>query len=88
MANKTEVMNRIEDAIIELNYIQSEVEDIEGVETGEIDISIVIKFISDAKDSIEKIRDSFEEYHEEVSDVEDDLEGLVKRLSEVLNNVK
>lgn len=83
MANKTEVMNRIEDAIIELNYIQSEVEDIEGVETGEIDISIVIKFISDAKDSIEKIRDSFEEYHEEVSDVEDDLEGLVKRLSEV-----
>lgn len=84
MANKTEVMNRIEDAIIELNYIQSEVEDIEGVETGEIDISIVIKFISDAKDSIEKIRDSFEEYHEEVSDVEDDLEGLVKRLSEVI----
>lgn len=83
MANKTEVMNRIEDAIIELNYIQSEVEDIEGVETGEIDISIVIKFISDAKDSIEKIRDSFEEYHEEVSDVKDDLEGLVKRLSEV-----
>ena len=48
----------------------------------------MIKFISDAKDSIEKIRDSFEEYHEEVSDVEDDLEGLVKRLSEVLNNVK
>ena len=36
MANKTEVMNRIEDAIIELNYIQSEVEDIEGVETGKL----------------------------------------------------
>lgn len=84
MVNKTEVMNRIEDAIIELNYVQSEVEDIEGVETGEIDISTVIKFISDAKDSIEIIRDSFEEYDDEVSDIEDDLEGLVKRLSEVV----
>lgn len=83
MANKTEVIDRIDDAINELDYIQSEVENLKEVRNGEIYASLIFQYITDTKDSIEKIRDSFEEYHEEVSDVENDLEGLVKRLSEV-----
>lgn len=84
MANKTEVVDKIDYAISELEYIKVAVESIEEVKTGEIDVSIVMEYISDVKDSIVEIRDSFEEYDDEVSDIEDDLEGLIKRLSEVV----
>lgn len=83
MVNKTEVINDIRNAINELYFVQVEVEDLRGDEDREIDTSLVIKYIGDVKDSINKIKDSFEEYDSEVSDIEDDLEGLVKRLSEV-----
>lgn len=83
MANKTEVIDKIDAAICEVEYIKSTIDGLKYVETGEVDAQRILEYIEDAKDSIEKIRDSFEEYHEEISDVEDDLEGLVKRLSEV-----
>lgn len=84
MANKTEVINDIRNAINELYFVQVEVEDLKVDEDGEIDTSLVIKYIGDVKDAINKIKDSFEEYDSEVLDIEDDLEGLVKRLSEVI----
>lgn len=84
MANKTEVLNNISHAITELNFVQVEVEDLKVDEDGEIDTSLVVKYIEDVKDAINEIKDSFEEYDEEVSDIGDDFEGLVKRLSEVI----
>ncbi|WP_294365033.1 hypothetical protein [uncultured Clostridium sp.] len=84
MTNKTEVKEKIDNAISELEYVQLAVKSIKEVESGEIDVSIVMEYISDVKDSIVEIRDSFEEYDDEVSDIEDDLEGLIKRLSEVV----
>lgn len=83
MANKTSVLKDIGNAIDELYFVQVEVEDLRVEEDGEIDTSLVIKYIGDVKEAINKIKDSFEEYDSEVSDIEDDLEGLVKRLSEV-----
>lgn len=83
MANKTEVIDKIDAAICEVEYIKSTIDGLKYVVTGEVDAQRILEYIEDAKDSIEKIRDSFVEYHEEVSEVEDDLEGLVKRLSEV-----
>ena len=84
MANKTSVLNNIGNAINELYFVQVEIEDLRVEEDGEIDTSLVIKYIGDVKEAINKIKDSFEEYDSEVSDIEDDLEGLVKRLSEVI----
>lgn len=84
MANKREVIDRIDESLDELDYVKSEVEDLKANEDGSIDKSYVIKYIEDIKSAINRIRDTFEEYDEEVSDIEDDLEGLVKRLSEVI----
>lgn len=84
MANRTEVLNYIDKAIGEVHYVKLEVEDLRANEDGVIDTSLIIKYIEDVEDAINKIRDSFEEYDGEVSDIGDDLEGLVKRLSEVI----
>ena len=84
MANKREVIDKIDESLDELDYVKSEVEDLKANEDGSIDKSYVIKYIEDVKSAINRIRDTFEEYDEEVSDIEDDLEGLVKRLSEVI----
>lgn len=85
MANKTNVLDSIENSINELDFLKIEVEDLRVDEDGRIDTTIILKYIEDVRDSINLIQNNFEEYHEEVSDVEDDLEGLVKRLSEVIN---
>lgn len=82
--NKTKVLDSIRNALNELDYVKSEVENLEVNEDGEIDTSLIIEYISDVKDAINEIQDNFEEYDDEVSDIEDDLEGLVKRLSEVI----
>lgn len=84
MSMKSEVLNSIEEAITELNYVQIEVDDLVVGEDGNIDTSLITRFIEDVKDAINKIRDSFEEYDGEVSDIEDDLEGLIYRLNEVI----
>ena len=84
MANKREVIDRIDESLDELDYVRSEVEELKVEEDGSIDKSYLIKYIEDIKSAINRIRDTFEEYDEEVSDIEDDLEGLVKRLSEVI----
>ena len=84
MSRKSEVLNSIEDAINELNYVQIEVDDLEVGEDGKIDTSLVTKYIEDVKDAINKIRMIFEGYDDEVSDIEDDLEGLIYRLNEVI----
>lgn len=84
MANKREVIDKIDESLDELDYVKSEVEDLKANEDGSIDKSYVIKYIEDVKSAINRIRDTFEEYDEEVSEIEDDLEGLVKRLSEVI----
>lgn len=83
MANEKEVLNNIETVLTELNYVKVEVEDLTVEENGEIDTSLVIKYIDDVKDAVNTLKDNFEEYNDEVSDIEDDLEGLIKRLSEV-----
>ena len=82
--NKTKVLDNIKNALNELDYVEIEVEDLKANEDGEIDKTLIIKYINDVKDAINEIQDSFEEYDDEVSDIEDDLEGLVKRLSEVI----
>lgn len=84
MTNKTRILDDIDTAINELDYVRIEVEDLKVDEYGQIDISLIIKYIDDVKDAINQIRDNFEEYDEEVSDIEDDLEGLVARLSKVI----
>lgn len=84
MSMKSEVLNSIEEAITELNYVQIEVDDLEVGEDGKIDTSLVTKYIEDVKDAINKIRDCFEDYDDEVSDIEDDLEGIIYRLNEVI----
>lgn len=84
MANRREVIDRIDESLDELDYVKSEVEDLKANEDGSIDKSYVIKYIEDVKSAINRIRDTFEEYDEEVADIEDDLDGLVKRLSEVI----
>ena len=82
--NKTKVLDNIKNALNELDYVEIEVEDLKANEDGEIDKTLIIKYINDVKDAINEIQDSFEEYDDEVSDIEDDLEGLVNRLSEVI----
>ena len=82
--NKSEVLKSIEKASSELYFVEVEVEDLRADEDGKVDALLVIKYIEDVKDALNKIKDSFEEYDNEVSDIEDDLEGLVKRLSEVV----
>lgn len=82
MANKTDVLDSVENSINELDFLKIEVEDLNAAE---VDTTLILKYIEDVRDSIKLIQDNFEEYHEEVSDIEDDLEGLVKRLSEVIN---
>lgn len=84
MNNKKEVLNNIETVLTELNYVKVEVEDLTVEENGEIDTSLVIKYIDDVKEVVNTLKDNFEEYNDEVSDIGDDLEGLVKRLSEVI----
>lgn len=79
-------MSKVKDAINtarnELEYVKTEVEEI--AENNEnLDLSIVIKYIEDVKSAIDNIEDEFETYNDEVTDIEDDLEGLVKRLSDV-----
>lgn len=85
MVNKTVVLDSVENSINELDFLKLEVEDLRVDEDGMIDTTIILKYIEDVRDSINLIQNNFEEYYEEVSDVEDDLEGLVKRLSEVIN---
>lgn len=85
MANKTDVLDSVENSINELDFLKIEVEDLRVDEDGRIDTTIILKYIEDVRDSINLIQNNFEEYHEEVSDIEDDIEGLVKRLSEVIN---
>lgn len=85
MVNKTDVLDSVENSINELDFLKIEVEDLRVDEDGRIDTTIILKYIEDVRDSINLIQNNFEEYHEEVSDIEDDIEGLVKRLSEVIN---
>lgn len=84
MVNKSRVLDDIKNVSDELCFVQVEVEDLKADEDGEIDTSLVIKYIDDVKVAINNLKDSFEEYDDEVSDIEDDFEGLVKRLNEVI----
>lgn len=84
MVNKSRVLDDIKNVSDELCFVQLEVEDLKADEDGEIDTSLVIKYIDDVKVAINNLKDSFEEYDDEVSDIEDDFEGLVKRLNEVI----
>lgn len=84
MVNKTRILDDIDNALNELDYVRIEAEDLKVDEYGKIDTSLIIKYIDDVKDAINQIIDNFEEYDEEVSDIEDDLEGLVARLSKVI----
>lgn len=84
MVNKSRVLDDIKNVSDELCFVQVEVEDLKADEDGEIDTSLVIKYIEDVKVAINNLKDSFEGYDDEVSDIEDDLEGLVKRLNEVI----
>lgn len=78
----SKVKDAINTALNELEYVKTEIEEV--AENNEnLDLSIVIKYIDDAKSAIDNIEDEFETYNNEVADIEDDLEGLVKRLSEV-----
>lgn len=85
MVNKTRILDDIDNALNELDYVRIEAEDLKVDEYGKIDTSLIIKYIDDVKDAINQIIDNFEEYDEEVSDIEDDLEGLVARLSKVIS---
>jgi len=84
MAKSSKVLNSIEGALAELNYVRIEVDELVVSENREIDTSLIIKYIEDVKDAINKIRDCFEDYDDEVSDIEDDLEGIIYRLNEVI----
>lgn len=84
MVNKSRVLDDIKNVSDELCFVQLEVEDLKADEDGEIDTSLVIKYIDDVKVAINNLKDSIEEYDDEVSDIEDDFEGLVKRLNEVI----
>lgn len=84
MVNKSRVLDDIKNVSDELCFVQVEVEDLKADEDGEIDTALVIKYIDDVKVAINNLKDSFEEYDDEVSDIEDDFEGLVKRLNEVI----
>ena len=79
-------MSKVKDAINtarnELEYVKTEVEEV-AENNKNLDLSIVIKYINDVESAIGNIEDEFETYNDEVTDIEDDLEGLVKRLSEV-----
>lgn len=83
MVNKTSVIDAIKTAHNELEAVNFEVETLKVDDNGEINTEVLIKYIEDVKEAIDSIQDEFEEYDSEVDDIEDDLEGLVKRLSEV-----
>ena len=84
MINKSVVLDDIKNVSDELYFVQVEVENLKTDEDGEVDTSLVIKYIEDVKDALNRLKDSFEEYDDEVSDIGDDLEGLINRLSEVI----
>ena len=82
--NKTKVLDSIKNALNELECVEIEVNTLKANEDGEVDTSTINRYLEDVKDAIYEIQNEFDEYDEEVSDIEDDLEGLVKRLSEVI----
>lgn len=84
MANKRKVVDAIDNALSELEYLNSKIQELEVDEDNQIDKSTLIKYVEDVKVSIAGVQNEFEDYDSEVNDIEDDLEGLVKRLSEVI----
>lgn len=84
MAKSSKVLNSIEEALAELNYVRIEVDELVVSENREVDTSLIIKYIEDVETAIYKIKDEFEEYEGEVREVEDDLEGIIYRLNEVI----
>lgn len=84
MAKSSKVLNSIEGALAELNYVRIEVDELVVSENREVDTSLIIKYIEDVETAIYKIKDEFEEYEGEVREVEDDLEGIIYRLNEVI----
>lgn len=84
MANKSSVIKAIDNSVNELEYVVAEFENLQANEDGTIDKSYVEKYLQDVKGAIEDIKTEFEEYDSEISDIEDDLGGLYKRLTEVI----
>jgi len=84
MAKSSKVLNSIEGALAELNYVRIEVDELVVSENREVDTSLIIKYIEDVETAIYKIKDEFEEYEGEVREVEEDLEGIIYRLNEVI----
>ena len=82
--NKTKVLDSIKNALNELECVEIEANNLKVNEDGEVDTSTINRYLEDVKDAIYEIQNEFEAYDDEVSDIEDDLEGLVKRLSEVI----
>lgn len=76
MANITSVNKALEKISDELVYVQ------DGIKNGESKEDL-LKWVNDVQEAIKNATDEFEKYSDEVEDIEDDFEGLVKRLSEV-----
>lgn len=78
MANTTKVNKALEKISDELVYVK------DGIENGESREDL-LKWVDDVQAAINNTINEFEEYSDEVADIEDDFEGYVKRLSEVCN---
>lgn len=73
--NRTKIKDLISDALLSIKYIEDDIND--------EDLEQIKSDLESLKDNIDDIQNGFEHYLDEVADIEDDLEGLVKRLSEV-----
>lgn len=78
MANITSVHAALERITSELDYVKTSIKDGESK-------SDLLRWVDDVQVAIETAINEFEEYSDEVADIEDDFEGYVKRLSEVCN---
>ena len=77
MANITSVNKALEKIGNELDYVRDGINDGESKEG-------LLKWVDDVQAAIDNAVNEFEEYSDEVEDIEDDLEGLVKRINEVI----
>ncbi len=77
MASTTSVNKALEKIIDELDYVKN------GINDGEAKDDL-LKWVDDVQSAIDNAINEFEEYSDEVANIEDDSEGLVKRLNEVI----
>ncbi len=76
MTNTTNVNKALTNIADELNYVK------DGIKNGESREDL-LKWVDDVQAAINSAVEEFNKYSDEVEDIEDDFDGLVKRLSEV-----